>query len=563
MIFLIFRKKNTERIWSRTPGARFGTSLPAFVPSPARSPVPEDCNLPYQFFRLFLTDSFMDNMVDKSKLYCARKGGRSEVASSITKDSVLTSVGIMFLTGYLTPAQRTLWWENREDTQHLWVKRAMSRDLFRDVLRYTYFVEPEDLDPGDAFWKVRPLFKEINSTAHNLIEQPEFVSTDEAMVRYFGPHPLKQSIREKPERYGWKVWILATASGQLLACQPYAGAKTLIADQGLGQGPNVVLGLAQQYQLKPGSKVGCDNLFTSFDLLDHMGDRGWGVVGTVRQNRIVGVPIPNKQEANKSMQRGAMKTVYKDNSCVTVWKDSQPVFITSNYAGPEPAGTCQRYGGQEKGYVAVPCPKMVLDYNSIMGGVDLLNQNVKNYRITARLKKWYWSLWTWFLNVQMVQAWRLYQHTMKRRHQQLREKEEEDNKKFEEQLDSQGLSRPAKIPIRKAREEELKIKRREEKKKEDMSLLTFMRECVEMILQEHSDIRSNARIHAREVGARLSGDSRQAVRFDQSRPHFIVKTDVRGVCQHCKARSYYRCDTCSSALHPDCFKAYHVDSLDI
>jgi hypothetical protein len=25
--------------------------------------------------------------------------------------------------------------------------------------------------------------------------------------------------------------------------------------------------------------VACDNLFTSFDLLDHMGKHGWGVVG--------------------------------------------------------------------------------------------------------------------------------------------------------------------------------------------------------------------------------------------------------------------------------------------
>jgi len=111
------------------------------------------------------------------------------------------------------------------------------------------------------------------------VTQTEYVSVDETMVRYFGSHSLKQAIRDKPERFGYKVWVMATPTGQLLACQPYGGAKTKIPDQGLGQGPNVVLGLAEQRELKEGSKVACDNLFTSFDLLDHMGEHGWGVVG--------------------------------------------------------------------------------------------------------------------------------------------------------------------------------------------------------------------------------------------------------------------------------------------
>lgn len=73
--------------------------------------------------------------------------------------------------------------------------------------------------------------------------------------RYFGGHPLKQTNREKPDRFGWKIWVLATANGELLCCQPYAGAKTMIEDVGLGQGPNVVMGLATQYQLKPGTGI--------------------------------------------------------------------------------------------------------------------------------------------------------------------------------------------------------------------------------------------------------------------------------------------------------------------
>jgi hypothetical protein len=109
------------------------------------------------------------------------------------------------LAGYLSPALKSLFWENREDGQSLFVKKAMSRNTFNDVLRFTYFATTEDKNPEDAFWKVRPLFEHINSCAQRLIPQPEFVSVDGIMIRCFGPQQPRQSSREKPNRY--RYWL--------------------------------------------------------------------------------------------------------------------------------------------------------------------------------------------------------------------------------------------------------------------------------------------------------------------------------------------------------------------
>jgi hypothetical protein len=54
---------------------------------------------------------------------------------------------------------------------------------------------------------------------------------------------------------------------------------------GLGMGPNVVYSLVKLFGLAPGTKLMCDNLFTSLDLLDHKGNMHLGVVGTMGQNR--------------------------------------------------------------------------------------------------------------------------------------------------------------------------------------------------------------------------------------------------------------------------------------
>jgi hypothetical protein len=60
------------------------------------------------------------------------------------------------------------------------------------------------------------------------------------------------------------------------------------------------MGLVEQCDLLPGSKVYCDNLFTSVDLLDHMSDKKLGVTSTLCLYRLHGVPLPSKKEVEKN-----------------------------------------------------------------------------------------------------------------------------------------------------------------------------------------------------------------------------------------------------------------------
>lgn len=120
------------------------------------------------------------------------------------------------------------------------------------------------------------------------------------------------------------------------------------------------------------------------DLLDNMGDRQLGVTGTLRQNRVIHMPLPNKKEANKSMERGSHRAIYTQDSTVVLWVDNQPVYMASNCDAAEPFGTCQRYSKKEKRYLAVPQPSLNQAYNESMGGVDLVDNSEKNYAIVTR-----------------------------------------------------------------------------------------------------------------------------------------------------------------------------------
>ena len=63
------------------------------------------------------------------------------------------------------------------------------------------------------------------------------------------------------------------------------------------------------------------------------------------------------------------------------------------------------------GKVAVDQPNLIADYNTGMGGVDLLDMQLASYRLKQTLKIWWWPLFNNALNIAMAAALRIYKHT--------------------------------------------------------------------------------------------------------------------------------------------------------
>jgi DNA excision repair protein ERCC-6 len=229
--------------------------------------------------------------------------------------------------------------------------------------------------------QVRPIFDVLNNASSKWFKMDGKYSVDEMMVPYFGRHSSKQFIRGKPIRYGFKIWALCSSTGAGVWYEPYCGRDTEISDAGLGQGPNVVIDLVSKAQLAEGSEIFMDNLFTSFPLLDRLSEMGIAGTGTVRQNRLHRIPIMGKKEVEKkTVARGFSQTVYRNDQVLCVWKDNKPVYMASNKYSSDSNLTCKRFCREQKSSIQVPIPVMVTEYNSHMGGVDLLDNMVAFYR---------------------------------------------------------------------------------------------------------------------------------------------------------------------------------------
>jgi hypothetical protein len=75
------------------------------------------CSTLYDFYKLFMSDDFVDELVKMSRMsrmYAVRKG-RADLPAKIS-NSLRTSQAIIYLTVYLIPSNRFMFWEQRPDT---------------------------------------------------------------------------------------------------------------------------------------------------------------------------------------------------------------------------------------------------------------------------------------------------------------------------------------------------------------------------------------------------------------------------------------------------------------
>ncbi len=123
----------------------------------------------------------------------------------------------------------------------------------------------------------------------------------------------------KPVPYSYKMWTISTLEelwGQTLLREGHSDW-----DQGVRQGPNVVLDLVARAGTIEGSHVYFDNLF-------HLPFPCWSScliwgTGTVCQNRLIKVPIKGKEKLQKkAVPRGTADILYQADQVLVVRKDS-------------------------------------------------------------------------------------------------------------------------------------------------------------------------------------------------------------------------------------------------
>lgn len=451
-------------------------------------------NRPYDCHKFFWDSHIVQLMVDQTNQYAAKNG----TTLNVTSDEIHTFIAILIFSGYSKVPSKRHYWSTDPDFANDFIPNAIRRDRFEAILKNFHVVDNANMD-DDRFFKVRPLYNHFNEKSKAFPLQDD-ISIDEAMIAYYGHHPAKQFIRNKPVKYGYKMWCLASSDGYVYHAEPYAGAATQTRDYGLGQGGNVVMDLIDKCSVPSGHKIYFDNLFTSFKLLEKLKESGIGGTGTLRSNRMGDCKLTDSKVIGKK-GRGTVESKCSKDVLVIQWVDNKPVIVATNVHPLEPSKIAHRYSRREKIKYPIKMPLPIAKYNQNMGGVDVFDQSVSVYRIRIRSKKWYWALVSWIINATLVNGWRIYQDVI--------------NPKI--------------------------------------VLLDYIREIVISVIGECGTPNSRP-------GRRSSNQSgkQNIQRFDE-RNHWPVNSAIQnGICAMCKRRTKIRCEKCNTALHVDCFRLYHM-----
>lgn len=465
-----------------------------------------------ELFELFITEDIIDLFVTESNRYAIFHNAENP---RITPNEIKCFIAILILSGYNSLCNRRLYWDSHDDTRNHLVVNSMRRNRFEQILRFLHCKDNTHVDNSNKMWKIQPLIDKVKSNCMNHFVPEQNLSYDESMVKYYGKHSCKQFIRNKPIRFGYKIWCLCTSIGYLVDFEIYQGRNTAANTEyqtvfGKASAPLVeMIDRFPDNLKKLPFHFFFDNLFTGLNLLAYLRECGYGGTGTMRGNRLTkSCPLPGNKEMDK-MARGSHESIISKEDGVSVvrWKDNSIVTVGSNCVGVDPITNVKRFSQSEKKFIQIPRPSVIGEYNRSMGGVDRLDQNVAGYRIHIRNRKWYWSILTWSLDVSIQNAWL--------------------------------------------------IGRKSGKK---MTQLEFRREIVQVYLKRYGVAAKGAGRPA----ASIAGTSRISIdlRFDETN-HLVQKIVKKRRCagDGCRNKTSAvrtQCKKCNVGLCLDCFEDYHL-----
>lgn len=361
---------------------------------------------PIELFKLYYDDNIRHLITTESMRYARQKNHQT---FDLDDSSLDVFIGILILSGYHSLPRERLYWCRDEDVEVNFVSKHMSRNRFEEIKRFLHVANNDDADTNDKLYKIRPILDATNKNLQQFGIFSKYLSIDEEMVPYFGHHSAKMFMRSKPVRFGYKLWVMASDSGYPYHVQVYCGKNKSGADQmeQFGLGHRVVTSLLAIVDDPLKHEVFFDNFFTSYDLLAYLQKENIKATGTVRENRLKKCPLIDNRAMRKT-ERGTFDTKSDGVVSVVKWHDNQCVTVATNYDTLASVGKVRRWSAAKKTSVDVQQPTVVTNYNLHMGGVDLLDSFMANYRPAFRSKKWWWPLLMNSINMMVVASWRLH-----------------------------------------------------------------------------------------------------------------------------------------------------------
>lgn len=293
---------------------------------------------------------------------------------------------------------KTLW--NETYGEHL-CKAAMSRSKFELIHTMLRFDDAETRQmrvATDRFAAVRDIHQEFAKSCSLHWTPATHVTIDEQILSFRGNCPIKVYDKSKPDTYGIKMYVITDSKTHyVLYVEPYVRGQ--LSSDGYFSGISIFKRLVDKANLPTGTGICADRFFVDYALVEWCQNRGFTVLGTVRNDKRC-VPPSMRKEHLQGNPEGYSRTVFTENC-------SLAAFIPPRHA--------------VRNFKAVLClssehvnshtdpvtgkPLSIVAYNEHKAGVDMLNWCCKEYTTKKKSRRWTMRVFEQMLDIAGYNAW--------------------------------------------------------------------------------------------------------------------------------------------------------------
>jgi hypothetical protein len=297
---------------------------------------------------------------------------------------------------------------------------------WEQIKRYFKISNPEEEDPYDKMAKVRGLWEHFLAACKANLWPSKEVAVDEAMKKFKGRCSFKQYIKNKPVRWGLKIFCACCAATVYLwNAILYVGKQQTEENskKEMGATTAIVVDLLGPLSGK-NHHVFTDNFYTSIPLMVELRKRGFSLTGTIRTNRkglCKEVTIKKNEERQLKKKPGTTRYASIGSFCYLSWFDKRAVHALTNCLSPfDPNVTVTHWYpalpnevGAVNGRIqrTVTIPPAIVEYNAHKNKVDVFDQYRSYLRFDLTCRKFWHPIFWFVMESALINSWILYKVT--------------------------------------------------------------------------------------------------------------------------------------------------------